>query len=57
MMKWLCLYSRFYYYRKLAQAMSMTAADLSATAKPWEVHQKTVNIMIEEFYAQVYFYA
>lgn len=39
--------------RKLAQAISMTAADLSATAKPWEVHQSTVQIMIEEFYAQV----
>ena len=32
----------------------MTAADLSATAKPWEVHQSTVKIMIEEFYAEVW---
>ena len=39
--------------RKLAQAVSMTAADLSANAKPWEAHQSTVKNVIEEFYAQV----
>ena len=34
----------------------MTAADLSANAKPWEAHQSTVQNVIEEFYAQVSFH-
>lgn len=33
-------------------AMSMTAADLSASAKPWDVQNKTVNVIFEEFYDQ-----
>lgn len=33
-------------------AISMTAADLSASAKPWEVQIKTVKVIFEEFYDQ-----
>ncbi|CAG9782068.1 unnamed protein product [Diatraea saccharalis] len=36
----------------LAMAISMTAADLSASAKPWNVQLKTVKVIFEEFYAQ-----
>ncbi|XP_063837474.1 probable 3',5'-cyclic phosphodiesterase pde-5 isoform X1 [Ostrinia nubilalis] len=36
----------------LAMAISMTAADLSASAKPWEVQIKTVKVIFEEFYDQ-----
>ena len=31
----------------------MTACDLSASAKPWEVQVKTVKVIFEEFYEQV----
>ncbi|PSN28964.1 putative 3' [Blattella germanica] len=30
----------------------MTACDLSASAKPWEVQVKTVKVIFEEFYEQ-----
>lgn len=30
----------------------MTACDLSASAKPWEVQEKTVRVIFEEFYIQ-----
>ncbi|VVC86328.1 unnamed protein product [Leptidea sinapis] len=36
----------------LAMAISMTAADLSASAKPWEIQIKTVKVIFEEFYEQ-----
>ncbi|XP_072930934.1 probable 3',5'-cyclic phosphodiesterase pde-5 isoform X2 [Epargyreus clarus] len=39
-------------HRDLAMAISMTAADLSASAKPWEVQIKTVKVIFEEFYDQ-----
>lgn len=32
--------------------LSMTAADLSASAKPWDVQIKTVEVIFEEFYGQ-----
>lgn len=30
----------------------MTAADLSASAKPWDIQIKTVKVIFEEFYDQ-----
>ncbi|KAJ0184013.1 hypothetical protein K1T71_000436 [Dendrolimus kikuchii] len=39
-------------HRDLAMAISMTAADLSASAKPWEIQIKTVKVIFEEFYDQ-----
>ncbi|KAJ2954151.1 hypothetical protein O0L34_g2378 [Tuta absoluta] len=39
-------------HRDLAMAISMTSADLSAAAKPWEVQIKTVRVICEEFYDQ-----
>ncbi|CAK1553954.1 unnamed protein product [Leptosia nina] len=37
---------------KLAMAISMTAADLSASTKPWDIQNKTVKVIFEEFYEQ-----
>lgn len=31
----------------------MTACDLSASAKPWELQVKTAQVIFEEFYQQV----
>jgi cAMP and cAMP-inhibited cGMP 3',5'-cyclic phosphodiesterase 10 len=31
----------------------MTACDLIATAKPWQVQTETVKVIFEEFYEQV----
>jgi hypothetical protein len=31
----------------------MTACDLSASAKPWDVQVRTVKVIFEEFYEQV----
>ncbi|CAH2035586.1 unnamed protein product, partial [Iphiclides podalirius] len=39
-------------HRDLAMAISMTAADLSASAKPWSIQIKTVKVIFEEFYDQ-----
>ncbi|XP_063895597.1 probable 3',5'-cyclic phosphodiesterase pde-5 isoform X1 [Helicoverpa armigera] len=39
-------------HMELAMAISMTAADLSASAKPWCIQIKTVNVIFEEFYDQ-----
>ncbi|XP_055858465.1 probable 3',5'-cyclic phosphodiesterase pde-5 isoform X2 [Episyrphus balteatus] len=39
-------------HRLLIQAIAMTASDLSASAKPWEVQEKTVKVIFEEFYDQ-----
>ncbi|XP_022832771.1 probable 3',5'-cyclic phosphodiesterase pde-5 [Spodoptera litura] len=39
-------------HRELAMAISMTAADLSASAKPWDIQIKTVKVIFEEFYDQ-----
>lgn len=39
-------------HRLMVTAMSMTAADLSASAKPWEVQSETVKGIFEEFYDQ-----
>ncbi|KAJ9601206.1 hypothetical protein L9F63_000626, partial [Diploptera punctata] len=36
----------------LIQAIAMTACDLSASAKPWQVQVKTVKVIFEEFYEQ-----
>lgn len=36
----------------MVTAMSMTAADLSASAKPWDVQSETVKGIFEEFYDQ-----
>jgi hypothetical protein len=44
----------FYIFsRLLIQAIAMTACDLSASAKPWDVQVKTVKVIFEEFYEQV----
>lgn len=39
-------------HRMLIQAIAMTASDLSAAAKPWEIQEKTVKVIFEEFYQQ-----
>lgn len=39
-------------HRMLIQAIAMTASDLSASAKPWEVQERTVKVIFEEFYIQ-----
>ncbi|XP_069675140.1 probable 3',5'-cyclic phosphodiesterase pde-5 isoform X3 [Periplaneta americana] len=39
-------------HRLLIQAIAMTACDLSASAKPWDVQVKTVKVIFEEFYEQ-----
>lgn len=39
-------------HRLMVTAMSMTAADLSASSKPWEVQSETVKGIFEEFYDQ-----
>lgn len=33
-------------------AISMTASDLSASAKPWYIQIRTVKVIFEEFYDQ-----
>ncbi|XP_050315784.1 probable 3',5'-cyclic phosphodiesterase pde-5 isoform X2 [Anthonomus grandis grandis] len=39
-------------HRLLLQAISMTGSDLSASAKPWNIQVKTVEVIFEEFYQQ-----
>lgn len=39
-------------HRSLIQAISMTASDLAASAKPWDIQVKTVKVIFEEFYDQ-----
>ncbi|CAG9558101.1 unnamed protein product [Danaus chrysippus] len=39
-------------HRDLGMAISMTAADLSASAKPWDIQIKTVKVIFKEFYEQ-----
>lgn len=39
-------------HRMLMQAISMTASDLSASTKPWEIQVQTVKVIFEEFYQQ-----
>ncbi|KAL3107856.1 hypothetical protein niasHT_017088 [Heterodera trifolii] len=39
-------------HRCLVQAILMTACDLIATAKPWQVQTETVKVIFEEFYEQ-----
>ncbi|PNF20836.1 hypothetical protein B7P43_G12063, partial [Cryptotermes secundus] len=39
-------------HRLLIQAIAMTACDLSASAKPWDIQVKTVKVIFEEFYEQ-----
>ncbi|XP_058820514.1 probable 3',5'-cyclic phosphodiesterase pde-5 isoform X1 [Topomyia yanbarensis] len=39
-------------HRMLIQAIAMTGADLSASAKPWEVQTETVKVIFAEFYDQ-----
>uniref|UniRef100_A0A914H147 PDEase domain-containing protein n=1 Tax=Globodera rostochiensis TaxID=31243 RepID=A0A914H147_GLORO len=39
-------------HRTLVQAILMTACDLIATAKPWQVQTETVKVIFEEFYEQ-----
>lgn len=36
----------------MVNAMAMTASDLSASSKPWEVQAETVKGIFEEFYDQ-----
>jgi len=43
----------YFSVRLLIQAIAMTACDLSASAKPWDVQVKTVKVIFEEFYEQV----
>jgi len=38
--------------RSLVQAIAMTAADLCASSKPWEIQLETVNVIFLEFYEQ-----
>lgn len=39
-------------HRMLVQAISMTASDLSASTKPWDIQVQTVKVIFEEFYLQ-----
>lgn len=39
-------------HRMLMQAISMTASDLSASTKPWDIQVQTVKVIFEEFYQQ-----
>lgn len=39
-------------HRLLVQAISMTASDLSASTKPWDIQSQTVSVIFEEFYQQ-----
>lgn len=39
-------------HRSLVQAVAMTASDLSASAKPWEIQIQTVKVIFQEFYEQ-----
>ncbi|XP_046391241.1 probable 3',5'-cyclic phosphodiesterase pde-5 isoform X3 [Ischnura elegans] len=39
-------------HRLLLQAVTMTASDLSASTKPWDVQVETVKVIFEEFYEQ-----
>ncbi|KAJ8872744.1 hypothetical protein PR048_026360 [Dryococelus australis] len=41
-----------YRHRLLLQAITMTASDLSASAKPWDLQVKTVQVIFQEFYEQ-----
>ncbi|CAH1253669.1 PDE10A [Branchiostoma lanceolatum] len=39
-------------HREIVRAVTMTACDLSAIIKPWEIQQETVKVIFEEFYNQ-----
>ncbi|XP_063873308.1 probable 3',5'-cyclic phosphodiesterase pde-5 isoform X2 [Scylla paramamosain] len=39
-------------HRLLIEAIAMTACDLCASAKPWEMQAETVKVIFEEFYEQ-----
>ncbi|XP_037926477.1 probable 3',5'-cyclic phosphodiesterase pde-5 isoform X2 [Hermetia illucens] len=39
-------------HRLLIQTIAMTASDLSASAKPWDIQIRTVKVIFEEFYQQ-----
>lgn len=39
-------------HRLMVNAVAMTAADLSASSKPWEIQTETVKGIFEEFYEQ-----
>ncbi|XP_050714552.1 probable 3',5'-cyclic phosphodiesterase pde-5 isoform X3 [Eriocheir sinensis] len=41
-----------YDHRMLIEAIAMTACDLCASAKPWEMQAETVKVIFEEFYEQ-----
>lgn len=40
-------------FRKLLRAICMTACDLSACTKPWEIQLEIVKVIYQEFYAEV----
>ena len=42
------------YRRNYVRAVMMTAADLCASTKPWQCQYKTVQVIFEEFYSQVF---
>ena len=44
-------------FRKLLRAICMTACDLSACTKPWEIQLEIVRVIYQEFYAEVRFVA
>ncbi|XP_054274469.1 probable 3',5'-cyclic phosphodiesterase pde-5 isoform X2 [Macrosteles quadrilineatus] len=39
-------------HRLILQAIAMTASDLSASAKPWDIQFQTARVIFEEFYEQ-----
>ena len=39
--------------RLQVQSLVMTASDLCASAKPWDLQLQTVEVIYEEFYKQV----
>ena len=40
-------------FRLQVQSLVMTASDLCASAKPWDLQLQTVEVIYEEFYKQV----
>ena len=49
---WQCNVERLS-FRKLLRAICMTACDLSACTKPWEIQLEIVKVIYQEFYAEV----
>ncbi len=40
--------------RLLSQAVAMTGADLNSSCKPWQIQERTTEVVYREFHEQVY---